>query len=651
MFNYPYQLVGAILLLCFRPWQWRLSSPPPRPTRVKNPVPVAPEPAAPIREETVTVPPPQEPEKLNNPCVLLNRDPVFWQRFFAESTFGGPLFDVVASVSLEKTAGYKLSASGEWEEVDHTFYFEKETNKITLDPSVRFSFSMYYQLYLAKPFPENWLVECEKKLLKIQTDWELKEHTHGGSNDLTKQSPSSAKQKQEKCAELMQQIRTRIISLGWFHLLPIFEGSMYQRAWMTRPQGQVFEQPWGTSIHFGTLENGEELLYSGDMSILTVAPLGSGKTKSLILPNLITYTGGVMCLDVTGERYAKTASYREALGQKVWRFDPFGHDDAAAFNPLSVIRRTPVDTWGDVERLAAIFAPPGDANRVFWSDAIQELLAVLICYCILNANKSEREATLKDVIKAVNADFRKLEWMLRVCTRSEEIWSLDTHARNALNLINTKGHFPTAPESLRIVLKDWNNPSLLANTSRTDWTPEELLNGSACVFLVSAPEKMATEGAIVRAFIEAHLLAFLAQPPKEKPESPLLFVLDDFLQLPPFNMLERALSADHGYGIHFWLTVSSTSALRNRYGKAADALMEMCKIKTFSNTKGQAAQDLSKYLGNVKHPLKNEKKPLVTAQELEGDEFKAFHVVTIAGAQPAKIKKRFFDELKTEGIT
>jgi type IV secretion system protein VirD4 len=653
LLNYPYQLLGGLLLLFLRPWTWLAPAPSRAPAYVKNLtpeapepvpfVPVAPEPAAPAPETITDLP--QEPEKLGNPCVLYDKDPVFWERFFADDMFGGALFDVTASVTVDKRTGYKFTHLGEWEEVDHTFYFEKETNKTALDRSVRFSFSMYYQLYLTKPFPEDWLVECEKTLLKIQTDWELKERNRSDSNDPADKNPSSSKQKQERCAELMQQIRTRVISRGWLHLLPIFEGSIYQKAWMTSPQGlAVFGQPWGSYIRFGTLENGEELEYSGDMSILTVAHIGSGKTKSLILPNLATYTGGVICLDVTGERFAQTASYRVAMGQKVWRFDPFGDDDeAAAFNPLSVVRRSPVDMWGDAEKLAAVFAPTGSGNRVFWSDSIQELLAVLICYCILNADSNEREATLKDLIGLVNADFKKLEWILRSCTKSEEIWSLDTHAQNMLNIIHAKGHFPTVPESLKTALKNWNNPRLLANTSRTDWTPAELLDGSATVFLVTDPDKIATEGAVVRALFEAHILALLANLPEEKPESPLLFVLDDFLQLPPFNTLENALSADPNHGLRFWLVVSSAAALHNRYGKAANTIMKMCKIKTFSNAKGQAAKDLSNYLGDVKHPLIGGKKPLVSAQELAGTEFEAFHVVTIAGAPPAKIKKRFFD--------
>lgn len=664
IFNHPYQVFSGLLLLLLRPWNWLASAAPARaPAYVENLKPEVPEPAASestifepitapesaeIAPEAVTAPP-QETPRLNNPCVLYDKDPFFWERFFTEELFGGVFFDVTASVTVEKRTGYKLSHLGEWEEVDHTFYFEKATNKLDLDPSVRFSFSMYYKLYLTKPFPEDWLVECEKKLLKIQTDWELKEYNRNDPNDPTDKSPSSAKQKQEKCAELMQQIKTRVVSLGWLHLLPIFEGSIYRNAWMASPQGlDVFEQPWGSSIRFGTLENGEELEYSGDMSILTVAPVGSGKTKSLILPNLATYTGGVMCLDVTGECYAQTAAYREVMGQKIWCFDPFGDNDEAAFNPLSVVRRSPLDMWGDAEKLAAVFAPTGDGSRAFWSDAVEELLAVLICYCILDADSYEQQASPKDLLEAVNADFKNLERILLFCAKSGRVWSLDTHAENVLSIVNAKGHFPSVPQSLKTALKGWNNPRLLANTSRTDWTPAELLNGSASVFLVAAPDKMTTEGAIVRVFFGAHILALLAELPMEKPESPLLFVFDEFLQLPPLDILERALLADHDYGLRFWLVVSSTTALHNRYGKATNTIMEMCKIKTFSNAKGQAAKELSKQLGDVKHPLMSGKKPLISAQELAGTEFEAFHIVTIPGAPPAKIKKQFFDELKTE---
>lgn len=651
IFNYPYHVLGAFLLL-LRPWTWLTSPPPISPAYVKNLAPEVTEtpehadskPVEPAPAAEAAPVAPQEPEKLNNPCVLFDQEPAFWEKFFFDNKFGGILFDVAASVTFEKKTGYKLSQLGEWEEVDNTFYFEKVTNKTALAPPVRFSFSIYYQLYLTTQFPESWLIECEKELLKIQSDWKLKEHNHSASHNPTNKPPSSDQQKQERCAELMRQIKARVISRGWLHLLPIFEGSIYQRAWMFSPQGQAFEQPWGSYIHFGTLENGEVLEYSGDMSILTIAQNGSGKTKSLILPNLATYTGGVMCLDITGERYAQTASHREAMAQKVWRFDPFGDGNAAAFNPLSVVRRTPFDMWGDAEKLAAVFAPTGSSNRVFWSDAIQELLAVLICYCILNADKSEGEATPRDLLAAINSDFRKMEWMLRSCTKSEEIWSLDTHAQNMLNLINTKGHFPTVPELLKTALKAWNNPLLLANTSRTDWTPAELLNGSASVFLVTTPDKMASEAAIMKVFIGAHILALLSEPPKQRPESPLLFVFDDFLQLPRLNILEPALLSDPTYGLRFWLVVSSMSALHQRYGMATDTIINMCKIKTFSNVKGQAAKSLSKLLGDIKHPLfMTGRKPLVSAQELAGAEFEAFHVVTIAGAQPAKVKKRFFD--------
>ncbi len=660
IFDYPYQLFGGfllLLLLFLRPWNWLASTPFAQPAYVKKLAPEAPEsttvdpnapkPVAPI-PEAVTVPP-QEPEISGNPCVLNNNDPVFWDRFFADDIYGGALFDVTASVTVNKKTGYNSSKLGEWEEVDHTFYFEKETNKTTLDPSVRFSFSIYYRLYLTKPFPENWLVECEKTLLKIQTDWEeLKESNPSDSNNPADKNPSSAKQKQEKCAELMQQIKARVISLGWLHLLPIFEGSIYQNTWMASPQGlAALEQPWGSSIHFGTLENEEELEYSGDMSILTVAPPGSGKTKSLILPNLATYTGGIMCLDITGERYAQTASYREAMGQKVWCFDPFGNDDTAAFNPLSVVRSSPADMWKDAEKLAAIFAPTGDGSRIFWSDAVQELLAVLICYCILDANSHEREATPKDVLNTINLEPARLQRILRACAQSEEIWSLDTHAKNVLNIINTKLHFPSVPESLKTALKGWNNPRLLANTSRSDWTPAALLKGSASIFFVTSPDKMAAEETIMRVFFEAHILALLSEHPAEKPQSPLLFVFDELLQLPPLATLERALLADSAYGLRFWLVVSSMTALHNRYGKAINTILKMCKIKTFSNAKGQAAKDLSNHLGYIKHPLMGGKKPLVTAQELESADFNAFHIVTITGAPPAKIKKRFFDKLKT----
>jgi len=132
------------------------------------------------------------------------------------------------------------------------------------------------------------------------------------------------------------------------------------------------------------------------MSILTVAHTGSGKTKSLILPNLATYTGGVICLDVSGEhtpkqratgkRWAKSLAVRFLSG-KMMR------------PPLTrfLLCATPCRYVADAEKLAAVFAPTGDGSRVFGATQFKncwQFLSVLYFEC----DSHEQEATPKNLM-------------------------------------------------------------------------------------------------------------------------------------------------------------------------------------------------------------------------------------------------------------
>jgi type IV secretory pathway TraG/TraD family ATPase VirD4 len=68
----------------------------------------------------------------------------------------------------------------------------------------------------------------------------------------------------------------------------------------------------------------EPLIYSGDGSLITVARPGSGKSRSVILPNLIHLEGSAIIFDPKGELTRASALWRQQmLGHKVIVFDPF----------------------------------------------------------------------------------------------------------------------------------------------------------------------------------------------------------------------------------------------------------------------------------------------------------------------------------------
>lgn len=65
--------------------------------------------------------------------------------------------------------------------------------------------------------------------------------------------------------------------------------------------------------------------YPGESHLLTIAEPGSGKSRSVAIPNLIHYGGSMVVLDMKGGELTKaTALWRaHVLGHDVWVFDPF----------------------------------------------------------------------------------------------------------------------------------------------------------------------------------------------------------------------------------------------------------------------------------------------------------------------------------------
>jgi type IV secretion system protein VirD4 len=55
------------------------------------------------------------------------------------------------------------------------------------------------------------------------------------------------------------------------------------------------------------------LSYSGEGSMVTIAPPGSGKTQCNAFPNLLTWTGAAIVLDISGDIYEHTAAWRPPM--------------------------------------------------------------------------------------------------------------------------------------------------------------------------------------------------------------------------------------------------------------------------------------------------------------------------------------------------
>jgi type IV secretion system protein VirD4 len=137
----------------------------------------------------------------------------------------------------------------------------------------------------------------------------------------------------DQTANQLQQHLKLILQRTDLH--PALREQMEQFARQTSPSGDVnwiraadiarspFVQQSDYAVHIGSLPDGSPLTYSGEGSIVTIAPPGAGKTACNVYPNLLTWRGPAVVLDISGDIYEHTAAWRAANVGPVFKFSKF----------------------------------------------------------------------------------------------------------------------------------------------------------------------------------------------------------------------------------------------------------------------------------------------------------------------------------------
>lgn len=126
------------------------------------------------------------------------------------------------------------------------------------------------------------------------------------------------------------------------------------------------------------------LTMDNPLSVLGLAPPGTGKTKGLVIPSIFNISGSLFITDIKNELFMATSAYRGTLG-KVVRFSPC-EAVTAHWNPLD-IEHISTD-WNTVitkvTRLASIIYPMPDSEgtAVHFANAARTMFTAYALYLI-----------------------------------------------------------------------------------------------------------------------------------------------------------------------------------------------------------------------------------------------------------------------------
>ena len=314
------------------------------------------------------------------------------------------------------------------------------------------------------------------------------------------------------------------------------------------------------------------LHYTGKRHLLTVAPTRAGKGVSTIIPNLLMYQGSALVIDPKGENAMITAPRRgkgdgrgiQGLGQTVHVVDPWGISrlPASCFNPLDWLRPEDPDISENAMILAdAIVSPQSKSNDSFWDEEAKALLMGLLLWVALDDDEQDNR-TLGRVRDIINMNKKDMDNLL---LRMEEHPNRIIYGSASRTLAKEEKLRSNVLASLQSHTHFLDSPSIRYSLSVSDFRFEDLKTSKMTIYLVLPADRMNTFGRWLRLLVQ-QALTVNARNIEQKPEKPVLFLLDEMASLGRLSMVEQAFGLMAGFGVQLWGIVQDLSQLYRIYG-------------------------------------------------------------------------------------
>nr|WP_283254804.1 type IV secretory system conjugative DNA transfer family protein [Luteimonas galliterrae] len=436
---------------------------------------------------------------------------------------------------------------------------------------------------------------------------------------------------------------------------------------------------------------GHYLYLGGTQHILMTAPTRSGKSTSVVIPVLLTYQGSVVVADTKGELFQRTSGRREAMGQAIYKFDPYNERGIThRFNPFQALSEDPRIRISQVQSIAAILYPDGAGKDPFWSSMARKAFMAFALYMLdswddmlekkvpnqtsegfeqreMDPNTHIRYPSFERIYRLSTGEGVEdgvkawIQTLLRLRTGSFLGREARTYFSDLVGLADET--FSSALATMQEPLSQFLSPILAAATNASDFDVRDLRKKSMSVYVVIPPSKLGESSKLLNIFFSTALNANLDKTPDEDTSirNQMLLVMDEFTAMGPLNAFADRISLIAGYGVRALVIIQSQSQLRSAYGPdvAKTLATNHAMSIVFTPREQDDAEEYSRRLGtrterrrnrtvsngpggaNVSYSYTEESRPLMRPQELQelpmDDE-----IIFYEGCKPIRCKKNWY---------
>ncbi|ETA53244.1 type IV secretory system conjugative DNA transfer family protein [Ponticoccus alexandrii] len=296
---------------------------------------------------------------------------------------------------------------------------------------------------------------------------------------------------------------------------------------------------------------------------LIVAPTGRGKGVGFVIPNLLTYKGSAVVLDVKGENFRETSRFRASMGDKVFRFAPTDWDRPThRYNPLArIAAMTNPDRQQmelkltaklflqtDNEKLSGLLAGGIDLFVAAGLLAFERGVPTIGEIYRVTASGGDKQKEYLKRSQEVKNKSAKLIFERMASTNNDTLTSY-------LSLLMTSG------------LDTWDNRAIDAATATSDFSFRDIRRRPHAIYLVVESEMIRPLAPLIRLFVSDLIASLQAQEPGDDEPWPVMIMLDEFDRLGKMPIVAESIKTLRSFGGNLAIVTQTIPALDEIYGE------------------------------------------------------------------------------------
>ncbi len=350
-----------------------------------------------------------------------------------------------------------------------------------------------------------------------------------------------------------------------------------------------------------------DLYYGGETHVLTIGPAGSGKTTSVVIPNVILNDDpGQVIIDTKGEISAVTVRYvRDVLKRHVVLLNPYSvslneelglslPDDG--YNPCILLRRGD-SAKDDCELLASMLLPmppKADAKSEFFIDAGQQIISA----ALLDLLRRPQQPTLPELRRWLMAMPKAFASQLAEMAASTAFGGALAEAGGRLlgTLANAPEQFEGAHASAIKAVRIYDSYGPLARhvSVQNGFNFERIKDRPTTVYIILPSDRGTTHAA----WMNLVLSSAFELVGRDRTNRRVTFLVDELANLGALPLI-RAMALYRSQGVRIHGIIQQVSQIRRIYGEDGwRDIAGLCGvIQAFNVTEHETTKLLSEMAG------------------------------------------------------